>query len=127
MNTISTKCSLDSLLQLRVTDNSNHSCFIEKPNIECSVNFIQRHIFKQLIKEETLLQTSLSYSSLKRTVDASTVLRMQSAEKGTPMNQPPQSSPHLSLCHSYCFGTLKDTIYIKISTVSSNVFQEGLY
>jgi len=36
-----------------VTDNSKQSCIIEKPNIEFSVNFTLRHIFKELTKEET--------------------------------------------------------------------------
>jgi len=64
MNNLSTKFTLESCFQLPVTDYSNHSCFIEKPNIQCSVNFRHRQVFKELTKEETLLQASLSYRSL---------------------------------------------------------------
>ena len=39
------------------------------------------------------------------------------------MNQWHQPSPHLYLCHSYCLVSLKDTVYIKSSRVSSKVFQ----
>ena len=99
------------------------SVYIKNLSIECYVNFILRHIAKEISEEETLLQTSRSYSSHLWSVGASTDVTKPSGWQGTAMNQWHQPSPHLYLCHTYCLSHLK-TVYIKISRVSSKVFQK---
>jgi hypothetical protein len=100
------------------------SFFVENLSIECSVNFILRHIFKELTEEQTLLQTSRSCSSYLWWVVPSTHLTKPSCEQGNPMNQSPQPSPNPNLCRCYSFGTLTDTIYITNSRIISKFSQE---
>jgi hypothetical protein len=78
------QCNWDSFLQFAVT-------------IHVRWNW---HIFKEITEEETLLQTSRSYSSHHWSVGASTDVTKPSGEQGTAMNQWHQPFPHLHLCHT---------------------------
>jgi len=87
------------------------SVYIKNLSIECYVNSILRHIVKEISEEETLLQTSRSYSSHLWSVGASTDVTKPSGSQGTAMNQWHQPFPHLHLWHSYCLVSLKDSLY----------------
>ena len=80
-NNLSAKFTLESCLQFRVTDYSSHPSLPENLSIECYLNLTLRHIVKKLTEEETLLQSSQSYSSYHCSVGASTDVSKPSGEQ----------------------------------------------